>query len=86
MACLNCGSTDVWTKKDEGDCITECRYCGEIIENGIVTKKGKILHHVDELTEKALDWWANQFDDVRTTTIVEKYMREHKIEEKDVAW
>jgi hypothetical protein len=49
-------------------------------------KQMKKKIHVDELMEKATDWWDNQFDDFRTTIILKEYMNAKDIKEEDVEW
>lgn len=64
MICLNCNSTDVWIKEGEGDCYTECRNCGQVIENGIETKKGKMKFRIYWLEyHNPVNWINNDVGD-----------------------
>jgi uncharacterized Zn finger protein len=41
MECLNCGSEDIFVTQEEGDTLSVCNDCGEVIENGILIQKGR---------------------------------------------
>jgi hypothetical protein len=43
-------------------------------------------YHVDVLTEKAFDWWQDQYDDFTMQIILREYMKAHDITEDEVSW
>ncbi len=41
MKCENCSSLDVNTWASEGDSGYKCNRCGQVVENNILTRKGR---------------------------------------------
>ena len=42
--------------------------------------------HVEDLTEKAYDWWHSLLETDMSMLITQMYMEEHKITEDEVEW